>query len=47
MAPADRDKVIAYLTGGAANFTLTDQILKTKLPGSVALVLASPDFQYR
>jgi uncharacterized protein (DUF1800 family) len=47
MAPADRDKVIAYLSGGAANFTLTDQILKTKLPGSVALVLASPDFQYR
>jgi len=47
MAAADRDKVIAYLTGGAANFTLTDAILKTKLPGTVALIMASPDFQYR
>jgi uncharacterized protein (DUF1800 family) len=47
LAPADRDKVIAYLSGGAVPFTLSDQIMKTKLPGSVALILASSDFQYR
>ncbi|MEP7200629.1 MAG: DUF1800 domain-containing protein [Chloroflexota bacterium] len=47
MAAADRDKLINYLTGGVANVTLNDQAIKTKVPGLVALVVSSPDYQYR
>ncbi len=47
MSAADRDKVMNYLTGGNSNFVLNEQSMRGKLPGVVALILSSPDYQYR
>jgi uncharacterized protein (DUF1800 family) len=47
MTAADRTKLIDYLTDGKATFNFSDAIVRTKLPGLVALIVASPDYQYR
>ncbi len=47
MSNENRDKLVAYLNNGNIPFALNDQFLRAKLPGLVALVMASPDYQYR
>ena len=47
LAPSERDKLVAYLNNGNVPFALDDRFLKAKLPGLVALILSSPDYQYR
>ncbi|MBI5876226.1 MAG: DUF1800 domain-containing protein [Chloroflexi bacterium] len=47
MAAGDRQRLVSYLTDGAANFALNELVLRVKVPGLVALILSSPDYQYR
>ncbi len=47
MTAGDRQRLVSYLTDGAGNFTLSEQVLRTRVPGLVALILSSPDYQYR
>lgn len=42
----DRDQLIAYVSRGGTSGTLTDDLRRTKLPGLVGMLLASPYFQW-
>ena len=47
LPPESRDQLVAYLNNGNVPFALDDRFLRAKLPGLVALIMSSPDYQYR
>jgi uncharacterized protein (DUF1800 family) len=47
MSTADREQIIKYMNDGNKPFDANDNTARIKLAGAVALVLSSPDYQYR